>query len=188
MLALMAAYLFATLRSRKLRHFIGYGVALSSYVMALVIGQSFLLTTSANNIKLAGEYLNTTDVKTVNVIVLPQLRSIVNPELSIPALDYHTNKRIVYKQLERPGQRVVPENAHISPVKFSWDYKIPAYYAGVSGGHENNSALALVYSHSGQLNSSELEITLSGYRLVKEFKSYSNIFKYKTLVNLYLPV
>ncbi len=188
MLALMAAYMVATLRSRKIRHFIGYGVALSSYVMALVIGQSFLRTTSANNIKLAGEYLNTTDVKTVNVIVLPQLRSIVNPELSIPALDYHTNKRIVYKQLERPGQRVVPENAHISPVKFSWDYTMPAYYTGVSGDHENNSAIALVYSHSRQLNSSELEITLSGYRLVKEFKSYSNIFKYKTLVNLYLPV
>ena len=188
MLALMAAYALAALRSNVLKNYIGYGVAVSSYVMALVIGLNFLPSISANNIKMAGEYLNSTDVNTVEVMVLPQLGSVVNPEISLSALDYHTEKYVVYKQNTLSGQITAPNNMHGSPVKFTWDYSVPAYYLNGPEVQAQENAIALIYSDVRQLNSNTLQSGLSGYRLVKVFNTYSNFFKYRTLVNIYLPV
>jgi len=188
MLALVSAYALSALNSHRLKLFIAYGVAFSSYVMALVIGLSFLPSISANNIKLAGEYLNTTNVKIVEVMVLPQTRSIINPEISVPVLDYHTNKRLVYNRSGDDRKITVPENVHVSPVKFTWDYTMPEYYSYESHMKQGRDAIALVYSSAGQLDSNAVKSALSGYRLVKEFSSQSKIFKYKTLVNVYLPV
>lgn len=188
MLALMAAYALETLRSVSLKKFIGYGVALSSYVMALVIGTNFLPSISAYNIKKAGEYLDSTNVNAVEVVVLPQLRSTINPLISVPSLDYHLTKPVVYKPVNGLQQITRPENANTSPVRFTWENSLPQFYTIKPIFKQQNNAIAVIYSSDKQLNSVALNTALSGHRLVKRFNTYSNVFRYKTLVNIYLPV
>lgn len=186
MLALMAAYALVELPNIRMKRFIGYGVAFSSYIMALMVATGFLQTTSANNLQAAGKYLDASKVEAVEVMVLPQHNSVVNPQIALPTLDYYTKKKIIYKQ--GPIAMQAPANIHMSPVRFTWEYPVANYYLAAAENNTKRTVLALIYSNPGQLTSDVVHTVLQDYRLEKQLQISSGVFKFKTLVNIYVPI
>ena len=185
MLALMAGYALVQIPNTQLKNYIVSGVVLTSYIIALSLSAGFLQSNSANNLKSAGTYLNTLDVNPVEVMVLPQQRSVVNPQVALATLDYHTEKTLVYT-----GNHVVNTNLGFdisqSPVRFTWEYSVPAYYHSSHQLDQTLKALAVIYSDKEQLVTDDLQSRLEGYQLLKQYQSVTGVFKYKTLVNLYV--
>ncbi len=189
MLVLMAGYAVAEIPNIRLKQFMVCGVVLTSYAIALSMSTGFLQNTSASNLKSAGAFLDNIDVELVEVLVLPQQRSIVNPQIAVAALDYHTNKTLLYLDGEQPSHS---SDISKSPVRFTWEYPIPDFYQNT---HTNDHAkdgtqkvLAVIYSDKEQIASSELQTGLKDYRLIKRFQAQTGVFKYKTLINLYVPI
>jgi hypothetical protein len=187
MLALMAGYSVAKISNLPLKKLLMGGVVLTSYGIAWSMSTGFLQNTSAGNLKSAGTYLDTLDVEFVGVLVLPQLRSIVNPKIAIAALDYHTNKTLVYVDGYPPSRSGAVSNISKSPVRFTWEYPIPPYYHNTKKADRSQAAMAVIYSDNEQVESSGLQSWLVDYRLIKRFQAQTGVFKYKTLINLYVP-
>lgn len=186
MLALMAAYGFREVRNVAIGKFAVSCAVVSSLVVAVAGYLPSLQKTSAVNLKTAGEYLNSIDGATVEVHVLPQLRSSINPAVSIPILDYFTNKEVVYQSdmglNPRPGQEVI----ETSPLRFTWAYKHPPYF---SAKRENvDTPVAVILSDSNQSLPSHIARRLGDYRLDKELNTSDRLFRYKTIVQVYQPI
>jgi hypothetical protein len=190
MLALMAAYALVKIPNLQLKRFVISGIVLTSYVVASSLSSGFLQNTSANNLKSAGEYLDTMDVNFVEVMVLPQQRSMINPQITVPILDYHTDKTLIYLSRGDSGRmsnvKDLSKISH-SPVRFTWEYPVPSYYHSSHSTDLRRKALAVIYSDKEQIFSDELRLRLADYRLIKQFQSATGVFKFKTFVNLYVP-
>lgn len=187
MLALLAAYSLTEIKDAVYKRFIAYGTVVSAFLIAMMMNTGFVQQTSSVNIKLAGEYLNKSRYPVVETVVLPQYDSMVNPVIAVPALDYHTNKTVVYKRDQQLSNDHKPANANTSSVRFTWEYPLPAYYANEIA-IQDKKLLAIIYSHSDQLASQQLQQQLQNYRLTKTFTTTDRVFKYQTLVNIYEPI
>lgn len=183
MLALMASYGLGEIRSPELRRFTVACIVIASLVVALGGYLPFLAGTSAANLKHAGEYLDSLEADTVEVFALPQTESEVNPAVSVPLLDLFTRKRIVY----RPGPEGTVTGAEVetSPLRFTWEYRTPRYYAG--GGSDGQAAVVIISAHRDQRLPDYLEQKIKNYRLSKAFEVSDEWFLYQTLVRVYQP-
>jgi hypothetical protein len=186
MLALMAAYGFREVRNLAIGKFAVSCAVVSSLVVAVAGYLPFLQKTSAVNLKTAGEYLNSIDGATVEVHVLPQLRSSINPAVSVPILDYFTNKEVAYQSdmglNPRPGQEVI----ETSPLRFTWAYKHPPYFSAKRANVD--TPVAVILSDSNQSLPSHIARRLGAYRLDKELNTSDRLFRYKTIVQVYQPI
>jgi hypothetical protein len=186
MAALMAAYGLREVRNVAIGKFAVSCAVMSTLVVAVAGYLPFLQKTSAVNIKTAGEYLNSIDGGTVEVHVLPQLRSSINPAVSVPILDYFTNKEVVYQPdmslNPRPGQEVI----ETSPLRFTWAYKHPPYFSAKRANVDN--PVAIILSDSNQSLPSHIARRLGDYRLDKELSTSDRVFRYKTIVQVYQPI
>ncbi len=187
MLALMASYGLATLSDKRLQRFVVGGIVVCAYIVALSINNGFLQRSSAENLKAAGLYMDTLNVDVVNIVVLPQQESVVNPTVVVPALDYHSQKPLVYVEPKALTGYLQPTGVVRSPVRFSWEMPLPAYYRNTHDSSLGQRALAIIYSDQQQLSSPGWQQLLSGYRLAKQYQSGTGAFKYTTMVNLYIP-
>ncbi|MEF9426211.1 MAG: glycosyltransferase family 39 protein, partial [Candidatus Mariimomonas ferrooxydans] len=79
MVALMASYALQEIKTMELRRFIALCIVASSLVLAIFVYRPFLLKMSPVNLKNAGQYLNSLEIKNIEVFTLPQKRSVVNP-------------------------------------------------------------------------------------------------------------
>ena len=186
MLALMVAYALRYIKERRMANFLVLCTIGSAIVISFFGFSAFLKTTSAVNIQHAGVYLNTTDAETVEVIVLPQTRSSVNPAVSVPILDLFTHKKLNYAHdalfNPTPEARVIAT----SPVRFSWEYTSAPYYN--SGATASSKIIAVIASRANQALPAVVAERIKGYRLVRAFTQNEGIFKYTTIVNIYESV
>jgi 4-amino-4-deoxy-L-arabinose transferase-like glycosyltransferase len=187
MLALMAGYAVMRIPNVTLKRFGLVGVVLTSYSIVLFMSTGFLQNTSASNIKSAGELLNSLGVEFVEVVVLPQQRSVVNPQISVAALDYHTTKTLLYNHADPLNSFGEISDISDSPVRFTWEYSIPPFYHNTREIDKIQKAIAVVYSDEQQIASKQLQTRLVNYHLIKQFAAQTGAFKYKTLINLYVP-
>jgi hypothetical protein len=187
MLVLMAGYAVVQIPNLPLTKFMVCGIVLTSYGIALSLSTGFLQNTSANNLKSAGVFLDNLDVEFVEVLALPQKRSIVNSKIAVAALDYHTNKSLLYINDDPTGHASNMSGITKSPVRFTWEYPIPRFYQNKQKIDSVQKAMAVIYSDKQQIASSELQSRLVNYRLLKRFQAQTGVFKYKTLINLYVP-
>ena len=186
MLALMAAYALRQIKERRITNYLVLCTVGSAIVIGTLGFSAFLKTTSAVNIQHAGMYLNTMDAESVEVIVLPQVRSSVNPAVSVPILDLFTNKQLIYKHDARVNP---PPKANVlatSPVRFSWEYTSAPYYAATSTAP--SQIIAVIASSANQALPASIAERLKGYQLVIAFTQNESIFKYTTIVNIYESV
>lgn len=185
MLALMAAYGLREIADGKTRRFIVSCAVASSLVTALVGFLPFLKGTSAVNLMRAGEYLDSLDVEKVEVITLPRTRSIINPAVTVPILDLFTGKRIVYRgNQEPPPARNLIET---SPLRFTWEFQTPPYFAPGLESPGDDTVLVVIASRDGQPPPPRIARRLAGYHLSKEFAVADRVFRFKTIVGIYLP-
>ncbi|GMQ87496.1 MAG: hypothetical protein BMS9Abin08_0700 [Gammaproteobacteria bacterium] len=190
MLALMAAYGIREIRNVKISRFIVSSAVVSALVIAIFAYLPFLQNTSAVNLNQAGKYLDTLDAETIEVVTLPQVRSIVNPAVSVPVLDLFTQKTLVYRYDEDTIQR--PRSVEKSSLRFTWEYKNPEYFLTDAGTSKKRIPVAIIFSDTKQFNPQivpdRIVERIADYRITKELVILDRVFKYQTIIRVYQPV
>ena len=183
MLSLMAAYGLQAISSKEVRAFAAACAVVSSCLLAGYGFLPFLKSISTVNLKHAGQFLDRIPQERVEALVLPQPDSGVNPAVCVPILDLFTKKQVMYR--EEVG--LVPEKGQIedSPLRFTWEYKTPGYYAPEEA--EGHSAFAVISREVHPLLPERTRSRLQGYRLTRVFKEFDEIFRYRTIVAVYQP-
>ncbi len=182
MFALMAAYGLQLIRRREVRAFI-VSITMVTSLITLFFGYlPFARSTSAINIKRAGEYLNSAGVHTVEVFTLPLLDPVANPAVAVPLLDLFTQGKIQYRY--GPGALPAGVERTTSSLRFTWEYQNPEYYAGdpvLIGGE------SVVVISGGPMNDLPpfLQQRTAALPVVKRFALASDPFRYKTIVHVY---
>jgi hypothetical protein len=183
MLALMAAYGLQAVRHVEYRKFIAATAAVTAALIVAVGYRPFFQSTSANNIKQAGEYLDAIRAGTTDVYVLPQTMSSVNPEVAVPTLDLFTEQQLIYRV--GPGTApAAPQTIAELPWRWTWevgspDYLLPGADAGAA------PTVVVIQSDTGQLLPDVLNERVNGYYLAKEFSDTSCVFRFQTVVRIY---
>lgn len=186
MLALMASYGINEIRNAQIRRFIVASAVVSALVTAMFGYLPFSKNTSAVNLKQAGIYLDTLDAETIEVVVLPRVRSIVNPAIAVPMLDLFTSKNLVYRYDKDQIQR--PASIEKSSLRFTWEYRNPEYYLADTDISKRRTPVAIIFSDRNQIIPAQIAERIAGYRLVKDLSVSDGVFKYQTIVRVYQPV
>ncbi len=183
MVALMAAYGLRNIEGRTLRKFSASAVACTSIVIAVFAYRPFAHTISAENLKQAGEYLNSLETKSVEVVTVPLKDRVVNPSVAVPLLDLYTHKEIVYRY--HPEWYPPPEGVATYALRFTWEFNNPEYYRERRA--QEGRVLVAIRGEAGSfLNAPEgIRKQLEGFRLLKKFAAASDPFQYKTIVEVY---
>lgn len=183
MLALMAGYTLREISDGRLRRFVVSCAVVSALVTALYGYLPLLKGMSAANLMAAGERLDAMAAERVEVITLPQERSIVNPAVAVPLLDLHTAKPIIYRDgmVAPPDPRTVA----ISPLRFTWEFDMPSFYE--PGAASPGDAVAVIASRPGQPLPDHVAAKVADMRLFREFTVWERIFRFGTIVTLYRP-
>lgn len=183
MLALMAAYSLRQISDGRIRNYMVLAIVVSSLAVTLVGYASFLNRTSAINIKHAGEFLNNIESPTVEVILLPQTKSSINPMVSVPLLDLFTQKELVY--WTAPALMSGTEQAHsgTSSLRFSWEFRLENYYE--MSNNITDKAIVIISNDETQALPSVITERLNGYYLRRRFAQYEGVYRYVTIVEVY---
>ncbi len=183
MLALMAAYGLREIRNSEARTFAALCAVNSSLVVALFAYLPFLNTASAANLQHAGAYLDAIDARRVEVIALEQTRAGIHPAMSVPLLDLFTRKPLAY----RPDLTPLSPPAEIatSPLRFTWEYKLPRYYLAPASNSEELTAVAVILDEPSQLLPQRVAQHLAQHCLSGEFVTSEGVFGYQTIVRIY---
>ncbi len=184
MLSLMAAYGLNTIKDRGLKRCVAFSAASCSLILAVFAYLPFLQQTSAQNLKNSGAFLNTLPGKDIEVVTLPRKDDEVNIAVFVPLLDIFTDKKIHYDyDLDYAPP---PAEIAVSPFRFSWIYRNPAYYA------ENYSDMAYSYAAvtviAGEPISAlpeEVAWKVRKFRNSKSFSVQDDVFDHQTLVIVY---
>ncbi len=182
MLALMAAYGLRQIPCGEIRKYLVLCIVASSLALSVLGFRPFLQQTSAVNLQRTGEYLDSLDVSEVEVIALQQRYAAVNPAISVPLLDLHTAKRLIFR-----SDGLVPAGRDLekSALRFTWEYRNPKYYAAGAGGLRAE-AVVVIADDDAQSLPDGIAQGLIGYRLGRQFIASENIFGYRTIVKVYL--
>ncbi|MDH3526252.1 MAG: glycosyltransferase family 39 protein [Gammaproteobacteria bacterium] len=182
MLALMAAYGLETIKCVEYRKFIAANAVVTAALIVAVGYFPFFQSTSANNIKQAGEYLDSIHAGTAEVHVLPQTTSSVNPAVAVPMLDLFTDQQLVYHA--DMGTAHAAQAIAELPWRWTWEVGSPEYLppAGTSG---PAPTIVVIQSEANQPVPDYLAKRIDGYNLQKEFTETSRVFRFRTIVRIY---
>jgi len=183
MLALMAAYTLRQIADYRIRNYLVLCIIVSSTAVTLYGYASFVNKTSAINIKHAGEFLNNINSPMVEVILLPQTKSSINPAVSVPLLDLFTKKNLVYWQ--QPVLIPEPEQQHLntSSLRFSWEYKLENHYE--MSPEKADKAIVIISNGTTQALPAVVTERLNGFHIEQRFAQYEGIYRYSTIVEVY---
>lgn len=185
MLAIMGSYGIAVLGSRETRKFIVSGTAVSAVLIAVFAYLPFLEKTSAINIQQAGKYLDSINIDMIDVYVLNQLESSINPSVTVPILDLFTDQELVYQEVGNSSNIPVDVDRH--PLRWTWELSSPQYLREKpKGGNERRHAI-VIQSSADQPLHEEIAKKISHYSLLKEFNVSDRAFKFQTIVRIFQP-
>jgi 4-amino-4-deoxy-L-arabinose transferase-like glycosyltransferase len=185
MLMLMAGYGMQIIRREEIRRFIIYGIVTTSIILAVFAYLPYAENLSAVNLQHAGAYLNTLDGDEIEVITLPPKEPVVNHAVDVPLLDLFTSKRLQYHY--RSKAFPVREIIERSSLRFTWEYRNPAYY-NVSLQTETNVPIVIISDAANVPLPDRISRRLKSYRLSRSFYVNDGIFKYTTGVRIYQPL
>jgi 4-amino-4-deoxy-L-arabinose transferase-like glycosyltransferase len=185
MVALMAGYGLQIVRQDNLRRLIVYGIVSTSLVIAVSAYLPLAVSMSPVNLKHAGEYLDTLNITDVEVVTLVPKEPIINPAVSVPLLDLFTNKRIRY--VYRPESFPPRDEIERSSLRFTWDYRNPAYYSDSLDAPAPDTIV--VISDAADISLPEpLARRLEGYSLSKTLSASEGAFRYSVGVRIYRKI
>ena len=182
---LMAGYGLQIMRREDITRFIVYGVVTTSLVIAVFAYRPLAENMSAGNLQHAGAYLNTLDGGEIEVITLPPEVPVVNHAVGVPLLDLFTNKRIQY--FYRQGAFPPHEEIESSPLRFTWEYRNPAYYSAPVA-RAGDAPIVILSDASNSPLTDPVSRRLEGYRLSKSFNVNEGIFRYTVGVRVYQSI
>jgi hypothetical protein len=182
LLTLMAAYGLQKIGSKELRRFIVFTIAICSLTIAIFAYLPFARKTSAESLKMTGEYLNSSGIESVEVFTLPLKGSLANPSVAVPLLDLFAKSRILYQY--DPELFPQPNNIETWGLRFTWGYKNPKYYTE-NLVQNKNTPIIIISGEGYPVLPEYLKQKLEGYRMSKRFEAPSDPFQYKTRVEIY---
>ncbi len=185
MLALMASYGLQEIKSKELRRFIVSCIVISSLVIALFAYLPFLQKLSSVNLKNAGVFLDSVDAANIEVLTVSSGDPIVNPAVFVPLLDIFTQKKIHYAydaDLSPPFEKI-----RESPLRFTWGYKNPEYYAADNKASKGSVTIVVILDKPDRLITEHIKQKIKGYRKIKVFENSTDIFRYSPFVTVYQP-
>lgn len=178
---LMASRGLQEITDREVRRFIAWCAVTASFVIALGAYAPFLERMSLVNLRDAGAYLDTLDGDAVEVYALPQPRSAGNTEMAVPLLDLHTNKAIRYRTL--PAVKPEQSTVERSPLRFTWEVRLPAFYDGDARGA--CTPLAVLSGEPVGVLPPGIDQDRVDPDPVRWFEASTGVFKYKIFVTLF---
>jgi hypothetical protein len=180
MLSLMASYGLSYMRNREIPRFILLCAVSCSLVIAVFAYLPYLKKISVVNLQEAGEFVNTLEGKEVEVFTPATSIPVLNPAVSVPLFDLYTDKRICYKY--RPAFFPEPDVVRKSALRFTWEYRNPAYYKDAPS---KGSPVVIIDNERGGALPEEIRQKTSGLRRTRVFNTSEGIFGYQTLVTVY---
>jgi hypothetical protein len=182
MIAIMGSYGLVAVRNFETRKFIVSGTVVSVVLICAIAYLPFLELNSNINIKRAGQYLDSINVSSTEVFVLPNTDSSINPTIAVALLDLFTEKHIVY----RLGSDIESLQPFAElPWRWTWEIKNAHYRSHQNSIEEGAEAVVIIRSRRDQRASPHIEQIIEDYQLIQEFTRASGVFKYKTLVYIY---
>lgn len=182
MVTLMASYGLQQIGDRDMKRFIALCIVMSSFAIGLFGYLPFTQKMSAANLKVAGEFLDTLDENAVEAFTVLPKEPVVNPAVEVPLLDLYTQKRIVYH-----GEHSAALGGDIqsSPLRFTWEYKTPSYYAQKDRSRDDQMAAVIISGEGEEHLPYPLGQRLKDYHLVSTFNMDEEVFQHKTFVSVY---
>jgi 4-amino-4-deoxy-L-arabinose transferase-like glycosyltransferase len=183
MVALMAGYGLQLVRQDELRRLITYGIASTSLVIAVFVYLPLAAGMSAVNLKHAGAYLDTLGITDVEVVTLPPREPIVNHAVSVPLLDLFTNKRLHYRY--EPAVFPTREEIERSSLRFTWEYRNPAYYGKNAPPAAGNNTLVVIADAFDKAMPASFKQNNRQYLRIRTFCINDSIFKHTVGIGVY---
>jgi hypothetical protein len=180
MIALAASFGITGLRKRETAKFAVYCIVVSSIVLATSAFLPFLERISLVNVEKAGAFLDHLNGD-IRVYTVPEKDPVVNPAVAVPILDFFTNRRIRYDYT--PSFQSDTEEILLSPLRFTFEYRNPAYYSEDDNGPA--SAVVVISSWAGQPLPAGIAERVRDFRRTKVFDITENVFRYQTVVTIY---
>jgi hypothetical protein len=182
MLTLMAGYGLQVIRRDALKRFILFSTVTTSLIIGIFAYLPLAEHMSAANLKNSGEYLNRMKAGEIEVITLASKEPVANPAVAVPLLDLFTDKQIQYHY--RPEGFPPPEEIERSPLRFTWEYRNPAYYSVKPDAFLNVPVIVLLDASNDPLPKPVAD-RLEGYRLSEVFETGEKIFRFNINVMIY---
>ncbi len=182
LLALMASYGLQRIEQKDVRRFIVFLTVIISLGTAVFAYLPFARGTSAMNLKDAGEYLNSRGIEAVEVFTLPLRDPVVNPSVAVPLLDLFTNGSIRYQY--EAGLFPPPEDIKTSALRFTWEFKDPAYYSADPAPMQR-TAIVVISGEPTRTVPPDMAQRIRGYSVFRRFETPRDPFRYKTIVDVY---
>ena len=182
MLALMAAYGLGEMQNNKLIKQVIFSIVGTSYVVAFMGFLPFLQTLGVGNLQTAGRFVNSVPGTSVEVKSLAGTDAVVNPATAVAVLDIYTEKDLFYEY--EPVSPEVLERVKTAPLRFTWEFPVPAYYA-VRPAAEDIGALVIISDDPARTVPHDIENKISTYPFQRRFNQSSNIFRHQTFVTVY---
>jgi len=182
MLTLMAGYGLQVIKQDALKRFIVFSTVTTSLVIGIFAYLPLAERMSIVNLKHAGEYLNRMEAGEVEVITLASKEPVVNPAVAVPLLDLFTDQQIRYQY--RPEGIPPREEIERSPLRFTWEYRNPAYYMVKPDAFLSVPVIVILDASDDPLPKPVAQ-RLEGYRLTKVFNVREEIFRYSVGVRIY---
>jgi hypothetical protein len=182
LLALMASYGLRSVKGIETRIVTVSCALMSSLVLAVTAYLPFLQDLSAVNLKKAGEFLDTRSASRIGVHVIQPADPTGSLLVAVPIMDIFTRKTLILDERSAAGRNA--DEAGLSPLRFTWEFKNPSYYGTAAIGTDFDTVAVISESAGNQLPS-YLNVRLSGFQLVKSFDEYEGIFSFRTSVRIY---
>ena len=184
MLALMASYGLQKIKTPEIRRYIASCIVGVSLVVAIFAYLPFLQRMSLVNCKDAGRFLDSVHAEKIEVFTIPSAKSAVNPSIAVPILDLFTDADILYRQ---DKEFSLPfEKIEKSPLRFTWEYKNPAYYIK-DDKDSGKDAIVIISNRTNKLLPNRIKRKIKGYKKTGVFNTSTGIFRYSPVVTIYMP-
>ena len=182
MLSLMASYGLMHIKNREMVKFFAFCIACFSVVLAVFAYLPMTEKISLVNLRDAGQYIDSLDGGTVEVFAVQTGEPDANIAVSVPILDIFTSKKIRYEYM-----RAIPisqQEAEISPLRFTWEYKNPDYYSETNK-KEDSAVVALISDDKILKLPAYVESRIKDYRRVKRFTVSDDMFRFQVFVSVH---
>jgi len=182
-IALLAAFGLRFFQDIVIKKYIVASAVYVSILITLGLSLPFLASMGSANIKAAGKYIDSLHVNEVLVLVSEQERSSINPEISIPLLDYYTDTNIKHYFTDQKNN-YKQSVRQTSPLRFTWQLK-PFPYSKMEPNNNYSGTVVLITSNKKQSLSSEIKQKLKEYSLKRKFLLNDGVFRYQTVVKVF---
>ncbi|MBI4684151.1 MAG: glycosyltransferase family 39 protein [Nitrospirae bacterium] len=180
MISLMASYGLMHIKDRMIVRFISLSVVVSSVILAFFVFRPFIEKTSSINIRDAGIYLNSFGMDKIEVFIVIDHNSEINPSVYVPMLDLFTDGKIHY---EYDTSQPLMEKIETSPLRFTWTYKNPRYYSSLKA--DSGQTVVVISDRSNPMLPPDIEDKVKRLHISKRLNISDDVYRNQVFMTVY---